>query len=65
MDGPRGYDVKQNKSDRERQIPYGFTYMWNLKNKTNEQNRNRLTQRTSWLPDRRGFGELGKKGKEI
>ena len=23
------------KSDRERQIPYGITYMWNLKNTTN------------------------------
>lgn len=22
-------------SDRERQIPYAVTYMWNLKNKTN------------------------------
>ena len=22
---------------RERQIPYDFTHMWNLKNKTNEQ----------------------------
>ena len=22
---------------RERQVPYGFTYMWNLKNKTNVQ----------------------------
>ena len=37
MDGPRGYYAKWNKSDRERQILYDFTYMWNLKNKTNEQ----------------------------
>ena len=22
--------------DRERQMPYDFTYMWDLKNKTNE-----------------------------
>ena len=36
MDGPRGYYATWNKSDRERQIPYDFTYMWNLKNKTNE-----------------------------
>ena len=35
MDGPWGYYAKWNKSDRERQIPYDFTYMWNLKNKTN------------------------------
>ena len=31
MDGPRGYYAKWNMSDRERQIPYDFTYMWNLK----------------------------------
>lgn len=37
MGGPRGYYAKWNESDRERQIPYDFTYMWNLKNKTNEQ----------------------------
>ena len=37
VDGPRGYYAKWNKSDRERQIPYDFTCMWNLKNKTNEQ----------------------------
>ena len=37
MNGPRGYYVKRNKSDRERQIPYDFTYTGNLKYKTNEQ----------------------------
>ena len=37
MDGPRGYYAKGNKLDRERQILYDFTYMWNLKNTTNEQ----------------------------
>ena len=31
MDGPRGYHAKWNKSDRERQIPYDFTCMWNIK----------------------------------
>ena len=31
MDAPRGYYVKWNKSNRERQILYDFTYMWNLK----------------------------------
>ena len=34
MDGARKYNVKQNKSIRERQILYDFTYMWNLRNKT-------------------------------
>lgn len=30
MDGPGDYYAKQNKSARERQIPYDFTHMWNL-----------------------------------
>ena len=37
MDGCRGYYAKLNKSDRERQIPYNLTYMWDLiKNETKE-----------------------------
>ena len=45
MDGPRDYHTKWSKSDRERQIPYDITNMWNLKYDTNELlwNRNRLT----------------------
>ena len=31
MDGPRDYHAKQSKSERERQIPYDITYMWNQK----------------------------------
>ena len=27
VDGPRGYYAKENKSVREKQIPYDFTYM--------------------------------------
>ena len=38
MDGPRGYYAKWNKSDRERQIPYNFIYVWNLKSKNKETN---------------------------
>ena len=37
MDGFRAYYAKCNKSDREGQILYDFTYMWNLEDKTNEQ----------------------------
>ena len=33
MDGPWGHDAKWNKSDRERQILYDLTYMWNLRKK--------------------------------
>ena len=37
---PSSY-AKWTKSDRERQILYGFTYMWNLKHSTNEQTKNK------------------------
>ena len=36
MERPIDYNTKQNKSERERQIPYYITYMWNLKYDTNE-----------------------------
>ena len=36
MDGPRDYHAKWSKLDRERQKSYDITYMWNLKNDTNE-----------------------------
>ena len=36
MDGPRDYHTKQSKSERERQISYGITYVWTLKYDTNE-----------------------------
>ena len=32
--GARVYYAKWNKSFLERQIPYDFTHMWNLRNKT-------------------------------
>ena len=36
MDGFRDYHTKWSESDRERQIPYEITYMWNLNYDTNE-----------------------------
>ena len=36
MDGPGDYHTKWSKSERERQIPYNITYMWNLKYDANE-----------------------------
>ena len=36
MDGPRDNHTKWSKSDRERQIPYDVTYMWDWKYDTNE-----------------------------
>ena len=37
MDGGRECYAQQNKSVRERQIPYDFTHTWNLRNKTSKQ----------------------------
>ena len=42
MDEPRGYNLSEI---RERQIPYDFTYMWNLKNKINTQTKQKQTHR--------------------
>ena len=36
MDGTRESHTKQSKSERERQIPYDITYIWNLIYGTNE-----------------------------
>ena len=36
MSGIIDYHTKWNKSERERQIPYDITYIWNLKRGTNE-----------------------------
>ena len=43
MDGPRDY--KQSRSEREREIPYDITYMWNL---------NYDTEKGAW--GRKGLG---------
>ena len=45
---------------RERQIPYDFTYIWNLKNKINKQNRNRLKNREQADGCQRGMGFRGR-----
>ena len=62
MDATRDYHTKGNKSERERQISYDITYMWNLKHDTNEPTyateTDSLTKRTDlWLPRGRGVGE--------
>ena len=36
MDGPRDCHTKWSESERERQISYDITYMWNLKYDINE-----------------------------
>ena len=35
MYGPGKYYAKWNKSLKEKEVPYNFTYMWNLMNKIN------------------------------
>ena len=54
--------LSEVKSERERQIPYDITYMWNLKYDTNEPIYATITdsqtKRTGfWLPKGRGTGE--------
>ena len=56
MDGAWGYYAQWNKSDRERQIPHDFTYMWNLKNKTRKQTKPRLIDTENKLVVARGKG---------
>ena len=48
MDGPGEHYAKWNKPVRERQMPYDFTHMWNLMEKTEliSKNRQTHTQRT-------------------
>jgi len=36
VDGAKRHYAKGNKSVRERQIPWDFTLLWNLRNKTDE-----------------------------
>ena len=44
MDGAREYYANQN--NQERQIPYVFTHIWNLRNKTTEEEKKeRQTER--------------------
>ena len=52
--------LNEVKSEREKQIPYDITYMWNLKYDTNEttkQTHRHREQTCGWLPRGRGGGE--------
>ena len=61
MDGP-GYLPGLSEINRtEKNTYYDFTFIWNLKNKTNEQRKAKwkqtLIQKTNWwLPEGRGWG---------
>ena len=57
IDGPRDCHTEWRKSDRERQISYDISYMWNLKKGckwTYLQNRNRVTDVENQLMVTRG-----------
>ena len=59
MDGSREYHTKWSKSDKDK---YYITFMWNLKNNTNESiyktEADSQTQKTNlWLPKGKGGGE--------
>lgn len=45
MRGPRRYCAEAIKSNREKQMPYDSTYMWNLKNKLNKQRKHKQIHR--------------------
>ena len=60
MDGARDYHAKRSKSERERQIPYNITYMWNIKYDANELiykiETDSQTEKTNlWLPKGKGW----------
>ena len=68
MSEPGQHYAKWNKAVRERQIPYGFTHMWNQwTKKTNKQNRNRFIdteKRLTAVRGEEGWG-LDEKGEGI
>ena len=53
------YYTKQNKSARERQTPYDFTHIWNLRKKTKEQReKKRGSQSRKQTPNYRKHTDL-------
>ena len=65
MDGPRGYCAECNESNRERQMPYDFTYMWSLKNKINKTNKFIDTENILMVDRWEGGWGMGKEVKGI
>ena len=49
MDGPRDDHTEWSKSDRERQLPYDITYMWNLKYDMNLSTKQKQTHKENRL----------------
>ena len=62
IDRPRDCHTKWNKSEREKQVSYHITYMWNLEKWyrwTCVQSGNRDTDRENTFVDSKGEGEVG------
>ena len=65
MYATRDDHTKRSKLEKERQIPYGITYVWNLKYGTNEpiylqtETDSQTYRMDLWLPRRRWVGEEG------
>ena len=53
-----------NKSDREKELSYDLTHLWNLRNKqarkTQQKQTHRYREKNRWLPEGRGMGKLMK-----
>ena len=58
--GPRRHYAKLDKSDRKRQIPCDFTYLWNLMTKISEQTKQKQSPRyREWIDGCQVRCELG------
>ena len=57
MDGHGEYYAKQNKPVRGRQIPYNFTYMWNLMYNIKKKKKQTYRESTN-ICQRKDFGGL-------
>ena len=69
MDRSRRYFAKWNKLEQEKQIPYDFTYMWNLKKQMNQNIKTETDsqiQRTNWwLPEVRRVRDGWNRGRRL
>ena len=62
MDAARDYPAKRSKSEKERQIPYDTTYMWNPKYGTSELVYKIETNSQTWRTD--SWSQRGRLGRE-
>ena len=58
MDGPRGYYAKLNMLERERQIPRGFTCMYNPKTKVKQEQTCKYREQTGSCQRGMRWGDL-------